>query len=359
MRIILLATAAMLVFPLPLGGQCFDAELRWEVGAPDGAEWETWMQIIDGLFLDSALFVLDVRMPALRRFDLSGRFLGRVGGKGGGPGEFALPRALEESANGFTVLDQMQRRITEYDLQGNPVDQTTLSSAPNRAWRVRGGWNVGYHIRPAKDDTSWVGVWRDESPPDTLIKLENAFVQIRLATSENTFIPSIGYVEGVNGGASVLGDSALVVVGESSVLRVFEPKGPEWVETRRDTLPVSPERFSRSDHGFVLDIIRAGAENDPRLVDPEFPEFWPTWTFVQGSSVGVWLKQGGKEGSILGHYPERWWLWHPDSGAKLGVVLPAGTQAIRFSGNRFVIGKRTDDLDVEVLQFFELVRQTR
>ena len=102
----------------PVHAQEFQAQLRWEVGAVNGADWETWMQVQDAVVMDSTVFVLDSRLPVLRQFDINGKFLADVGGSGGGPGEFAAPGPLEPFSDGFFACDQLQGRVTEFDRDG-------------------------------------------------------------------------------------------------------------------------------------------------------------------------------------------------------------------------------------------------
>jgi hypothetical protein len=59
---------------------------------------------------DSLYLVLDLKDGDIKVFDLKGRFVRRMGGKGHGPGEFLQPRACDYLDRRFVVLD-LDRRV--------------------------------------------------------------------------------------------------------------------------------------------------------------------------------------------------------------------------------------------------------
>jgi hypothetical protein len=66
------------------------------------------------------LFVLDRFTFDIRWFDSTGRYRGRGGRKGAGPGEFAGPRSLAIGTGSVVyALDARHRRISRYDASGD------------------------------------------------------------------------------------------------------------------------------------------------------------------------------------------------------------------------------------------------
>lgn len=83
---------------------------------------------------DGSIYVMDGQVPALRKYDASGRYVGTFGRAGGGPGEYQRPDGgLAVLADGRVVLrDPGNARLQVYSADGEPLD----------AWRIRGGFNT-------------------------------------------------------------------------------------------------------------------------------------------------------------------------------------------------------------------------
>lgn len=91
------------------------------IGVLDGADHETFGMIADvAVDADGNIFVLDASTFDIRWFDSTGRYRGRGGRKGAGPGEFVGPRSLAIGADNVVyALDGRHRRISAYEASGN------------------------------------------------------------------------------------------------------------------------------------------------------------------------------------------------------------------------------------------------
>lgn len=71
------------------------------------------------LVKDSLIFVVDCfTTSSVKRFSMTGTYLGDVGRKGRGPGEYVQPTFVEIKDNEVIVWDQYTQRLTYYDLAG-------------------------------------------------------------------------------------------------------------------------------------------------------------------------------------------------------------------------------------------------
>jgi hypothetical protein len=84
------------------------------IGVMDGDERQVFGRIRDVVVgSDRTVYLLDEQNSAVSAFTVDGKYLGAVGGAGGGPGEFRAPVGLTAvDAGGVAVLDAAHRRIT-------------------------------------------------------------------------------------------------------------------------------------------------------------------------------------------------------------------------------------------------------
>jgi hypothetical protein len=96
-----------------------EAELR--LGAATGAPAQQFSRIAHaGRLSDGRLVVADGGSRELRYFDLDGTLLLRVGGRGGGPGEFqSFTHIHHLPSDTLVVFDRTLRRITRIDPEGS------------------------------------------------------------------------------------------------------------------------------------------------------------------------------------------------------------------------------------------------
>ena len=94
------------------------------IGSLAGPE-ETSFGQVGGIAVmpDGTIWIGDNHLNAIRRFDESGAFLGQVGRKGEGPGEFAYPGNIRLlSDNSVAVWDAGRIRVSRFDTSGVFLD---------------------------------------------------------------------------------------------------------------------------------------------------------------------------------------------------------------------------------------------
>ena len=104
-----------------LWGHPISATEDLRVGIAEGDGPEAFGEI-DAVAVESdgAILVFDGQVPALRRFSKSGTYLGTIGGKGEGPGEYAgRPNGMMVDRNGRIIVnDSGNGRLTAYSAEG-------------------------------------------------------------------------------------------------------------------------------------------------------------------------------------------------------------------------------------------------
>ncbi|MEX2284356.1 MAG: 6-bladed beta-propeller, partial [Gemmatimonadota bacterium] len=91
-----------------------------KIGQLEGAEQYTFGSV-DGIAvgLDGAMFVYDGKVPIIRMYDATGKFVRNVGRAGEGPGEYRDVLGIETMADGrIAIWDPRNNRITLFDGKG-------------------------------------------------------------------------------------------------------------------------------------------------------------------------------------------------------------------------------------------------
>lgn len=95
-------------------------------------------RIADAAQVGDRIFVLDVRPPVLRMYDVDGRYLATVAGEGDGPGEFRHPRGLEVHPidHRLYITDANMNRVNVYSPQGEILDTYPIRAVPGASYEI-------------------------------------------------------------------------------------------------------------------------------------------------------------------------------------------------------------------------------
>jgi len=110
----------------PDGKVAYTLSERTSLGGPDAADEAQFYEKLGSITIDGDakgnLYVLDNGNCRVQVFDANDRFVRTIGGEGGGPGEFKLPRILDVNAKGeVAVHDLGQSRISVVAAAGKLV----------------------------------------------------------------------------------------------------------------------------------------------------------------------------------------------------------------------------------------------
>lgn len=110
------------VLPLAASAQSWQVDPRPAVVIGDGQDARHQFERVDDIVVlpDGRLVVLDGRLPAVRMYSASGRWLRDLGRPGEGPGEYREPMAIAAVTGGIGILDR-GGRIETVNLDGRPV----------------------------------------------------------------------------------------------------------------------------------------------------------------------------------------------------------------------------------------------
>jgi hypothetical protein len=352
----------------PLSAQQLVVQKVWEFGAVDGPPETIWERIVDATILHGQVLAVDLNLAEVRAYSLSGEYLGLVGGRGQGPGEFLRPASIQRTGDSLRVYDILQKRSVIIDPDGRAVRTRKTEFPPrsnffHRVWKGRHGWWIGEtgligRQRPSECDTvHYTIVWKPFEETDTIGIVPGNPYWIDAATLDSLVMHTVENL-GPAGGTWVLGDSVLVLVdGNRSDAALFRigPNGPELRRTK--PLPGSPSELTADDRKAAAQAYFRKYDVDPSRTSIRgfvLPEFWSAWTRVRGDDKGgVWLRRGGPE-LIDPARGERWVRWDLETDDFLEVEMPPGVEIHQF-GEGHAVGFRRDGLGVQYLLLYRIV----
>jgi hypothetical protein len=280
---------------------------------------------------DGSVVVGETRDRRLRRFGRDGRFLGRIGGPGAGPGEFGRVSQVGTFGDTLWVTDLSLRRASLFDAGGRYSGGFSWFASDDRE-SLGGSLWLGLFA----DGTSWAEpvasaatIGGPELPKTILSVGRDARVRdtIVVAPTKHTlFVVADGPT--MNFGAQPFAD-APIIVGSSGASRLFvvgrEVSGTSQRAEIRvvalrpsgDTLwmrsfPYSPRRVSRDVSDSVLgriheDLRRSGATLEDVKGVLFLPRFRPPVTAAFATADGsLWLRREEDQSMV------EYWIISPD-----------------------------------------------
>jgi hypothetical protein len=349
-----------------------------DIGRLDGPDETQFFQVSSGARLSDGSFVLgSFGSHDLRRFTADGEHLWTVGREGEGPGEFAgLTQLVAGPGDTLLTYDFRQRRISRFAPDGTFVDARPLEG---------GGENGFAFVEALLPDGRSVYTWRvfggaaDGPPPEGEIRRDTIGIHVsglpgdsvhelgRFPGPEMVVLHS-GETEGgfnITISSPAFGRSTEVAAGNASVwigdtdrfeVRRYGFDGTLEAIVRRTYDPVVVDD-ALVEMAMEEDLAEADDDNERRMIrrrweDIPLPSTLPAYETLHIDRTGhLWVERFEVPGAH-----ERIWSVFADDGAWLGDV----TFPDRFSpleiGDDYVLGRFGDELDVEHIQIWELVK---
>ncbi len=366
-------------------GPAWDQAAAWrlseapflDVGELDGPEETQFFRVSAGTRLTDGSFVVGSSgSHDLRRFTAEGEHLWTVGGEGEGPGEFVgLTEVVAGPGDTIVTYDFRQRRFSRFAPDGTFIDSRPLDG-PSES-----GFGFVETLMP---DGSAVFTWRefdrDGGPPaegevsrDTINihavePGRDGSVELGRFPGAETVVLQSGETEGgftIAISSTPFGRSTQVAGGTSGIwlgdtdrfeIRQYDTAGDLLMVARRSWEPVAVDD-ALLERATDEELAEADDDEDRRRIRRRWesvptPETLPAFEAIQVDRGGnVWVQQFEVPGE-----PERTWSVFDRDGAWLGdVAFPDRFRPLEI-GDDYVLGRFGDELDVEHIQLWELIK---
>jgi len=327
------------------------------------------------------IVIADSGSRELRFFDAQGQFLRSVGGRGSGPGEYEMVTSVSRfRGDSLIVLDSRVGRITVLDARGGYVRDWSLSALPEaaRGWSMIGGTEHGYVIvrRTIGSEGDPSGYHRMEweyalvaIPSESVMPLDGVFLSGEIyevvsfgpagmtMTTEITTLP-------FSRSTFVAAGSSQVYIGMNDryEIHVYSADGTLSRIIRRSDSPllaVDDDAIEWYLRAATAAAERAGRSSDLEaarsqlLAFPRVPALPVFAELIGDLSDNLWIKRY--------IYPwisddsEAWDVFNADGVLQAFVTHPEGLR-IHEIGEDYVLGVVTDELGVERVRLYDLVR---
>lgn len=112
---------------------------------------------------DGNIYVCDIKLTRVQKYDKNGRFLATIGKKGQGPGEYDNPFEAFSRPKASNLFVRSNMRVMEYDSTGVYKTQTILRHFPNKTGADGDGnlWAVPNKVDGTKETRSVEKIGRD------------------------------------------------------------------------------------------------------------------------------------------------------------------------------------------------------
>jgi hypothetical protein len=350
------------------GWQLSDAPVL-SIGELEGDPNYQLYQVYDARRLsDGRIVVANAGSSELRFYDSKGRFKKAVGGKGGGPGEFqGLAGVWALADDSLLTYDSRNYRVSFFDPSGEFVRSFQLLS-------LTGGKSSPNPVGPFADGSLLISARTMAFSPQTEGGLRRDSVLYLRCDPSAELLDTVGWFPGpewyVKSAEGIMAASSLAF-GRSPVAAAFADAfyfgGSDSYEIARYDGSGELQRVIRRTHQR-LDVTPEDIEHwiDERLADVDdenerilwerlyadmpFPETMPAYQrLVIDDDGDLWVEEYQRPGDQRQH----WTVFDPQ-GVMLGEVeTPARFQVYQI-GSDFVLGRSTDELDVERVQLYRL-----
>lgn len=335
------------------------------IGVLEGEPAYQLDNLVKVLLVRDRIVVADGGSRELRYFDLDGRHVISVGGRGGGPGEFeAIGWLGRYGTDSLIAYDVRQRRFSIFDIEGNFV----RSFVPARpVFNIAGRFADGSFVVPpsvsftagmarqglTRDSAAVLRVQADGAGVDTLIRLlAGEYIVETSATYMGVRPRPFGLVT-----YSAVSDSLIFVgTGDAYDIAVHDRDGRLLRLIRRDlprarvrSADIASERERRL---AAITDDNQRREVERRLAETSYPDLMPAHGQLEVDDEGnLWVQDHAIDHEV----PLRWTIFTPHGRAIGGVTTPARF-AIDQAGADFLLGRWRDEDDVDHVRLYRLER---
>jgi hypothetical protein len=306
---------------------------------------------------DGTIVVANAGTQELRWFDPQGTYVRTAGGRGGGPGEFeGLGWVAQLGEDSIIAYDQRHSRVSVFDTEGEFGRAQTLGQrglvlgmfadgSLLLTSRAMGADDLSEGLRRRSD-----GLYRYANTGEFLDSLG-----LFPGTERILEIQRTGTGSSVDSTVYAVTDSAFYVgTQDRYAITVHNPDGGLIGSVRRqqDNLTVTPahiEAFIEQSLTEATDDVER-RRSRARLSYLPYPESMPAYGRIRVDTDGnLWVE----ESCAPGDQRPRWTVFDSQH-RMLGTVATPVNFTIHQIGSDFVLGRWTDDFDVEHIHLYEL-----
>ena len=335
-------------------------------------------RVVEIVVKDNGVWVNDIGRMRLFQFDHTGRLVVEYGRQGSGPGELLLPGGLQVDSV-VTVIDQRQRRIVRFGLDGEHIETRRLGAAVAGGAHVPVGWTVPLRNGVTAAVTlGWYAYGGNAvgepfnhvllafpagAGGDTIATYHFGNARWQADGIMGAFNPRFG-----EGGAwAAMGDSAIVVAdGVTGLVAFYTARTPRplanvsdisaWFAVDTVSLGFSARRVSPSDRVRAeREELRRAEPNLPAQVDIDgWPEHWSVATDLLVADDGnVWARQ-----MVGGDGRQHWTEVDRYGTERLRYVLPERFRLLAVADG-WLYGVALDEFQVQRVGRLQLTRTPR
>ncbi|NIN72091.1 MAG: hypothetical protein GTO46_09275 [Gemmatimonadetes bacterium] len=316
---------------------------------------------------DGRIVVANAGSSELRFYDGKGKFKGAAGRKGGGPGEFqGLADVWVLADDSLLAYDARNDRISFFDPSGGFVRSFQLQT-------LTGGKSSPSLVAPFADGSLLIRARTMFFSPHTEGGLRRDSILYLRCDPEGALIDSMGwfpgpewYVKSEQGSmtastrafgrapvAAAFADAFYFGASDIYEIARYDASGElqRLIRKTQQNVSVTAEDIER----WKVEHFREEDENtrifwERMFADMPFPETMPAYErLIVDDEGSLWVEEYRRPGDEQ----PRWTVFDPQ-GVLLGEVeTPPGLQVYQI-GSDFVLGRWTDELDVEHVQLYKL-----
>ena len=307
---------------------------QFSIGAEDGEDWEL-LSRVSGVAFDARdnLYVLDAGNNRVLVFDPRGKFVRKIGKKGGGPGELLVPVGLAFTRDGYIAVTDIGRpgvslfkpdgsfvkNLMLGDSAGMPTPQGGVMAHPTAGVVVRANPMFGARIRagelsqlggptgPRRSPITWFNATAEPRKlfavelPSLTPKVENSGGgsgqrQVMVRVSQPAFTPLVLWGVLTNGSVAVADEATyrIKIANAGKITRIIERPFPARKATERDKDKARELRRKnmKTGTGMIMATrtdgpggsqshISTGGAGSPRISDAEIEQQIREMTFLE------------------------------------------------------------------------------
>lgn len=349
------------------------------MGASEGDPDHEFFQVSAATRLsDGTIVVANSGTQQLRYYGPDGALVRSVGRKGGGPGEFQmLVAALRLPGDSLLTVDGMNRRMSLFDPSGrhvrdfgvtdasNPVPLLVQGYLPGGAYLARAtNMRIGpamFERKPGPTRDSLFVLRLDAAgvPVDTFGLFPGPRSEVQMLEFGGRSMPMPIMIP-FSGTTHIAAAGGRVYVGVSDTyeIRTYTPAGELSMLIRRahEPRPVTEHEIAET-RTRLMEVIES--QSNPLMAQfreayekISYPETMPAFgNLVADRDGNLWVS----EPVALTENPRRWSVFDRN-GVWLGDVTTPARLNVQEIGSNYILGNATDDLDVEQVLLYALVK---